>query len=187
MPPSNTTRVFLAADLDNTTRSLLLAHLDEHVGPEMPGRPVAAANWHITLRSVGTASPTVVDRLIFEVDRRLDDSVFDVGFGGLGAFPKAQRASVLWLGVRGGASGLRGLAEACEAGAVAAGFDSEGRPFHPHVTLSRIRPVRDVGSVVEEFPGFAVSTTIDAVTLFASHLGPGGARYEALERFELSG
>ena len=186
MPPSNTTRVFLAADLDNTTRSLLLAHLDEHGGPEMPGRPVAAANWHITLRFVGAACPAVIDRLIFEVDRRLDDSVFDVGFGGLGAFPKAQRASVLWLAVRGGASGLRQLADACEEGAVAAGFDSEGRPFHPHVTLSRIRPLRDVGTVVNGFPGFAVSMRIDAVTLFSSHLGPGGARYEALERFDLS-
>ena len=45
----------------------------------MPGRPVAAANWHITLRFVGAACPAVIDRLIFEVDRRLDDSVFDVG------------------------------------------------------------------------------------------------------------
>jgi 2'-5' RNA ligase len=63
-------------------------------------------------------------------------------------------------------------------------WEPEGRPFRPHVTVARvrrgIRPRRHLPEPPEAtFAG-------EAVTLFRSHLGRGPARYEALERVELS-
>ena len=58
------------------------------------------------------------------------------------------------------------------------------RPFRPHVTVARVRrgprPSRDLPDPPRAtFAG-------EAVTLFRSHLGRGPARYEALERVELT-
>ncbi len=65
---------------------------------------------------------------------------------------------------------------------VAAGvFTPEKRPFSPHVTVARLRPrtrpPRDAAAAVDrlQFRG-------EAITLYASHLHPSGARYEAVSR-----
>jgi 2'-5' RNA ligase len=179
-------RLFLAVDLDSATRALLRAHVNEHLGPDVPGRPVPPRNWHITLRFIGRATPVEVDRLTFEVAEHIDTLGFVLRFGGLGAFPRARSAAVLWLGLRSGTSQTTEVAAACEAGAAAAGFSGEGRPFHPHLTLSRIRPARDVQHIVEALPVFDVSMSVTEVTLFESHLGEGAARYRAVDRFPLT-
>ena len=184
---SEPARLFLAIDLDTVTRSMLAAHVDEHLRPNPPGKPVPPQNWHMTLRFVGRATRVEADRLSFELASLLDGGRFGIRFGGLGAFPKAQRAGVLWLGVRAGADRLGELAGVCDESATAAGFAPEERPFHAHLTLSRIRPARDVRGILAEFPAFDMSMPVVAVTLFVSHLGRGGARYEALERFDLAG
>ena len=92
---------------------------------------------------------------------------------------------MLWLGVGRGREELTDLAAACEEAAQAAGFDVEERPFHPHVTLSRIRPWQDVRSVVEELPAFPLNQEVDRITLYRSLLGRGGARYEVVDEVAL--
>jgi len=66
----------------------------------------------------------------------------------------------------------------------AVGFTRERRPFHPHVTLGRVRGTRGLNALrraVQEHEGFdAGEIPIDEVTLFESELGRGGARYTAL-------
>lgn len=83
--------------------------------------------------------------------------------------------------------GELGAVQAELAGALeAAGlFQPEHRAFLPHVTLARVRTgarvrPRDLEApVLGEFDG-------QHVTLYRSHLGRGPARYEALQRIELS-
>jgi RNA 2',3'-cyclic 3'-phosphodiesterase len=181
-------RLFLAVDLDDEVRHGLAAHLDAATGGAvLPGRAVPAQNWHITLRFLGSVRAEQLERLLHEIDSEELGDPFRLGFDGLGAFPKASKATVLWLGVDAGADRLAELAEAIEAANVAAGFLQEERPFHPHLTLSRIRPQEDVSDLVASFPRFPLKIDVGHVTLFRSVLGGGGpARYEPLERFELS-
>ena len=121
--------------------------------------------------------------------RALDESAlpgpFVVHFGGLGAFPKERRATVLWLGVDGGGDELGALAAVSEEAAQTVGYEAEDRPYHPPLTLSRIRPPQDVTELVESFPPFAAKMRVTAVTLYESHLRKGGAVYEALDAVEL--
>ena len=44
------------------------------------------------------------------------------------------------VGVEGGGDELGTLAAAAEEAAQAVGYEPEDRPYHPHLTLSRIRP-----------------------------------------------
>lgn len=74
-------------------------------------------------------------------------------------------------------AGLEDLAAGVTAATAALGARPEARRFRGHVTLARVRrgPVRDL--VGEEV---AASFPVREVVVLRSHLGRGGARYEAL-------
>ena len=63
-------------------------------------------------------------------------------------------------------------------------YERERRRFRPHVTVARVRRGARVGRGLPELPAVGPFAGA-AVTLFRSHLGRGGARYEALERVAL--
>ena len=80
---------------------------------------------------------------------------------------------------------MEGLAAGVEASVIDAGFPPEDRPFRAHMTLSRVRPPEDVTEIIEEIERFSIGMQVDRVVLYRSHLGRGGARYEAVEEFPL--
>lgn len=175
-------RLFLAVELAEELRRALQAHLRGH---DLPGRGVQPASWHLTLRFLGDTLPGERARLVDEVRKTPLGAPFTLGFDRAGAFPRPTRAAVLWLGVAEGEAPLRALAAAAGDAAVRAGFPAEPRPFSPHLTLSRIRPPRDVRALLEGLPPFRQAMPVEEAVLFRSRLGAGGARYEALERFPL--
>ncbi|HEX2190977.1 MAG TPA: RNA 2',3'-cyclic phosphodiesterase [Longimicrobiaceae bacterium] len=181
-----TERLFLAVELTDELRRELDAHLRAALGGRpLPGRAVAPAGWHLTLRFLGDTPPDRRAEVARALRRADPGSPFTLGFGSLGAFPRPARASVLWLGVEEGEAPLRALAAVAEEAARGAGFPPEERPFSPHLTLARIRPAQDVRGVVGRVPAFGGRLPVAALVLFRSRLGPGGARYEAVERFPL--
>lgn len=178
-------RLFLAVALDAETRALVAAHVDANGGRDWPGRVAPPENWHITLRFLGWTSAVQRDLILRHLDESALPGPFRLRFDGLGAFPKPRRATVLWIGVDDGVAPLQRLADACEAGAVAAGFFPEERPFHPHLTVSRVRPAVDITPLVDSFPPLGLAMPVGAVTVFRSHLRRGGAVYEAIDTVEL--
>jgi len=177
-------RLFLAVGLDNETRDLLAACLADQL--EIPGAWKAAPppNWHLTLRFLGWATEMQRDLVLMHLAEQLDARPFVVKLDGLGAFPKPRRATVLWMGVRDDEA-LLPLAAAAESAAVAAGFVPEDRPYHPHLTLARIRPPADVTELVANFAECQIELAVGAITLFESLVEPGGARYEAVDYLDL--
>ena len=179
-------RMFLAVALDHETRHALAAHLEGALdGRLLPGKKVPVENWHITLRFLGATTALQRDQVLAHLDEDLSVEPFSIAFAGLGAFPRESRASVLWMGVAGAVGDLAAVAAACESAAVAAGFEPEGRPFHPHLTMSRIRPPADVRAYVDLVEASGVRFEVEAVTLYRSVLGRGPARYEVVDRVEL--
>jgi len=177
-------RLFLAVALDDEVRHGLAAFLADET-MRLPGRPTPPDNWHITLRFLGTTTALRRDRILEFLDDHLTVEPFTLGFGTLGAFPRPSRATVLWLGAGRGSDELATLASIGEAAAVSAGFEPEGRPFHPHLTLSRIRPPQNVASLVERVPAFPLTMTVDRVTLYRSEPGAGGVRYTVVDEVPL--
>lgn len=181
-------RLFLAVGLTDEVRRGLEAHLREQLGSRgLPGRAVVPANWHFTLRFLGDTSRAEAERLREELRAAVRGGSFTLSFGGLGAFPKPRRASVLWIGVDEGADALRSLAAGVEAAAVRAGFTREEKPFRAHLTLARLQPPADVTPVIESVAPFDGRLAVDSVILYRSHLGGGPPRYDAVERFPLGG
>jgi len=109
----------------------------------------------------------------------------------IGSFPHMSRPRVLWVGVREGAQQLIDLAAATDAAMNEVGFARERRPFHPHVTLGRVRGARGLNQLrdaVEQREGFdAGEFPLDEIKLYESELGRGGARYTVLGTHRLAG
>jgi 2'-5' RNA ligase len=146
----------------------------------IPGRPVPPDNWHVTLRFVGKVDDVTYDRWLGALDQ-VSAPPIRVAMAGLGAFPHARRATVLWAGVE--SVGIDGLAVAVEDATQAAGIAPEERPFRPHLTLARIRPPVDVSAQVKksaEMPG--LSWTADSFHVMSAV----GSRYAVHETFELA-
>ena len=178
-------RLFLAAALDDDTRHALAAFVSAPGMPEIPGRRVPPPNWHITLRFLGRSSQLQQETLLAALDDELDHEPFEIGFGGLGAFPYPKKATVLWLAVDFGGRHLEELAVGCERATLRAGYDPEERPFHPHLSLSRVRPHENLTELVEGYPAFPRRLQIDSVVLYESITSNSGARYTELERVML--
>ena len=143
---------------------------------------------HLTLRFLGHAEPEALRRLdagLLEVARATRP--VEARVGATGAFPGWSRPRVLWLGVESGGAVER-LAAAVESEARAAGFEAEGRPFSPHLTLGRVRGARGVRHVVETLRGWELDLSpsrLGEIVLYRSRLDPGGARHDPLSTHRL--
>jgi 2'-5' RNA ligase len=150
-------------------------------------RWVAPESYHVTLKFLGWTRPEAV----VAIADALAGPIAEVGEltitgRGLGAFPRADRARVLWGGIDDPAGGLTRLAEIAEAQLETVGFAREPRDFHAHVTLGRIR---QPGDVQELLGGGSEKmfreSRVTAVTLFESVLKSSGSEYRAQARFGL--
>ena len=146
-------------------------------------------NLHVTLWFFGHVDEVVRDRIAAEMDTAWRLPAFTADVGSAGAFPPSGAPRVLWLGLlRGGESFgalYRGMAERV----APLGFPAERRPYHPHITIGRVKDTRDSGRIRDVLRGVKIDPTpfeVRAVTLFHSRLSPRGSVYEPLLRVPLS-
>lgn len=177
-------RVFVGLEPTDVVR----ADLAQALGPfrPLPGRVAPPHNWHLTLRFIGQMDEVAYQRLLAELDQAELGGPFRLRLSGFGAFPNPRRATVLWVGVDRGGDRVTALAEVVEQAVVDIGGEPEERPFHPHLTLSRIRPQQNVTQLVESEDLASVGWHADHITVYRSHLGSTGARYEVLEEIGLT-
>ena len=162
-------RLFAALPLPEDLQDRLAA-----LAEPLPGvRWLPAENLHVTLRFLGRSTRLQQEKVLAELDQDLAHDPFLIGFGGLGTFPYPAKATVVWLAVAAGGDDLADLAVSCERAAVAAGYDPEERPFHPHLSLARVRPAQNLTALVDEYPPFPGRLYVDAVVLYESITGSG--------------
>ena len=170
-------RLFFAIELGDA----LLDLLDETTAPlraELPELAwVRREHCHLTLKFLGdvdvASAPKLIDAADVAASRHppLEMSVRDVG-----AFPNFRRARVVWIGVE-QEPRLELLHHDLELACEQAGFDVEGRPFRPHITLARVARTVRMKAIV----------SVERITLFESTLAPTGARYRRIHAAPLGG
>ena len=182
-------RIFIAVTLDGVARAQVAALVDElRRQPALAAQPVRwvpEANLHLTLRFLGE----VDERRAASVRKALMSawtrSAFKASLGAAGLFPPRGAPRVIWLDVGDGADGLRALRQELEGRLAAIGYARERKPFHPHLTIGRVRrEARDVGrSLQRAVAGINVPPirwTIDHLVLMESRLSSEGAAYHEL-------
>jgi len=154
-------------------------------------RWLAPANFHLTLKFLGSIEETMID----PIGAALRDELrlfppFAINAKGLGVFPGPKRPRVLWVGLTGDC--LLSLASCVESALQPLGFAPETRNFTPHLTIGRWREAdraaNSLGSqlVIWRSQEFGIST-VESVRLIQSVLNPQGASYNDLVTIPLIG
>ena len=175
-------RLFVALDLPVAARDAVAA-VGAAADPEV-WRCVAPESLHVTLAFLGSRPPGDVAAIGPVVGAESGRPAPRLALRGVLLLPP-RRARVLTVALDDPDGTLGALQARIGAGLEAAGvYTREARPFRPHVTVGRLRPraraPRDAELSVDR-----LQFSAEAVTLYASRLHPGGARYEPLETVAL--
>lgn len=182
-----TGHAFLAVDLSSEERhNLSIALTEANPGKRLPGRQTSPENWHVTLRFLGECSELEADRIMHQLEESLDVDSGSVWCCGLNAFPRPEKASVLYAEIDDPAEMLTRMAMWCNAAAASVGFDPEDRPYVPHLTLARARPVVDVRHTFPSWDDFRVRIAVSAITLFRTRRANAGVRYDRIDTLRLT-
>jgi 2'-5' RNA ligase len=164
----STRRLFFAFWPDDVLRKSLEA-VRQRIFP-LAGRPVDAANLHVTAAFLGAVPADKAPALL---DLAGPIEPCRLNFDRLEVWGKQR---VLVAGVSQAPEGLKDQVDALWQRLGRMGFVRDPRPFKPHVTLAR-----DIQSLRAGTPWTAVSWRCDQLTLMESVSVPGGVRYEPVE------
>ena len=178
-------RAFFAIELDGAARAALTALIDRLRQSGARASWVKPPALHLTLRFLGEVNEDDAQRAADVMAKEVQGTPpFTCHIRGTGAFPSVRRPSVVWAGVEPAESPLLDVQAASERAAQAIQLPPERKPFHPHITLARIREPRRAEPLIPllqregSFDGGAI--TVQHVTLFSSRLTPQGAVYTAV-------
>lgn len=147
---------------------------------------VPSASMHVTLKFLAEIPEegawVVRDTLM---TRLADHAGFQLKISGLGAFPNRAKPRVVWVGIQSEDDALIRLAQDVEQWLDELGFPKETRPFHPHLTLGRVK--QGTGDMLEGLDDTNFGNwPVNRVTLYQSILKPQGAEYVALAQIPLA-
>ncbi|MDH3347077.1 MAG: RNA 2',3'-cyclic phosphodiesterase [Desulfobulbaceae bacterium] len=153
---------------------------------------LAGARWveseqlHLTLRFIGDVDKqqqvNIEDALA-----EIEAVPFSMQLEGIGFFPLRGRPRVLWVGVAENPHLLQ-LQKRIESAVVRSGCVAEGRKFHPHLTLARLKdsPKNWIGRFLEQNALYVSEKfMVDQFQLYSSILGRSGAKHFVERSFSL--
>ncbi len=177
------TRAFVAVSLPDP---VLDAVAERTAGVAVPGRRTTRDQWHLTLQFLGNRVDVDAVR---DALYGIDVTAGSARLGGAGAFPRAARATVLWLGLVDGDPLIARLADGVANRLAPLGHERDARTYRAHLTIARCRRSTDLRDAIASLGDAPVgpSWRVDAVTVFESILGRKGARYVERASIPLAG
>lgn len=186
-------RIYIALEPDEATRALAVevqAALRGALGVGARLRFSAAPRLHVTLAFLGEVAAGELARVgeVAEATAR-SHAPFRVDAGGVGAFPAADRARVLWLGFGAASEPLSALVRELAARLGAAGLATPDRAFTGHLTLARCDSPRgiDARAALARCPQQLVGCPVTELVVMESRreAAAAGTRDGALTRARL--
>lgn len=170
-------RLFFGISLPETCRQSLIQWRAETFSADV-GRPVAAANLHLTLAFLGDVSGEKAAALQ-QLAARIRQPGFTLKLDDAGHWP---RSGVVWLGPKQAPRGLLQLAQLLRSQAARSGCYQSPLPFHPHVTLLR--------HVMQPVPlpprNFCWQFPVERFALYQSVTARGRTRYDEIAGWALT-
>jgi 2'-5' RNA ligase len=183
-------RLFIAVDTPGEVKQSLAILADDMSRAAKGVRWEPSVKFHCTLRFLGDVDRSRLVSLEEEVRSASAVPPLSVAYSGIGFFPAGARPRVVWAGISDTHGDLRRLQERISAGLTRLGFPREERPFHPHVTLGRVREgadVRGLIDIVKTRTFVHPPVIVPAVEIMQSVPGPRGSVYAVLRSIPLSG
>ena len=150
-------------------------------------RWVPRENMHVTLKFLGRTVPSLEGWVHEQVEAvAAGHGPVTTRLTGLGSFPSAARARVLWMGTEDPEDAFARLAGALDV-ALEPSFTAETRAFSPHLTVARSDPPLKLDPGSGRTPVEPVRFRVDEIVLYRSHLRRPAPRYEPIATFALGG
>jgi 2'-5' RNA ligase len=186
--PTEHWRVFIAIELPSVVRK----SLSDHIHGLRKALPDLRASWgrqenlHLTLKFLGDTPVAKIEALSQAAyNAAVRFSRFDLVVGRCGAFPSTGQPRVLWIGIDDRSGELADLYRSLEDECANAGFAREERPFHPHLTIARLRKPQGSRRLAElhgEMGFTNQRVSVSEMVLFRSELLSEGSRHTAISR-----
>lgn len=185
-------RLFIGIGLPDDCRDAILRAISpvrERGGPVSWTR---SENLHLTLKFLGEIPGDRVEELGgLMAGAAAEVRPFDLVLEGAGGFPSMSSPRILWVGAREPLDPVRKLHQNMENVLSGAGFPREGRPYHPHVTVGRVRKRLPGGwteRIAAALSGKRFGTAhAGSYQLYESRLSATGAVYTVLRDIPLGG
>jgi len=153
-------------------------------------RWVNAEKIHLTLKFFGNIEESKIEPIVKSIEGPIQTTPpFSLKVKGVGAFPHLKNPRVIWMGLTNGKENIISLQQRLEVLLEKIGFQTEDRPFHPHLTLGRVKSSRGreelVGRMEKYREGEFGDFQVETVILFKSDLRPSGPIYTPLKELRL--
>jgi RNA 2',3'-cyclic 3'-phosphodiesterase len=181
-------RTFIAIDLDENLKKALQTFVGELKPLTRSVSWVGVSGMHLTLKFLGEIPEADAFRISSALEATASrHRAFPLVLEGTGTFPPGRRAPrVLWVGVF-PAAPLLALQEDIEGEMAKLGLEREKRPFHPHLTLGRVKSAGGMDPLVQEMNQHRErrfgEMSVQKIIFFQSTLKPSGAEYTVLKEF----
>ena len=186
-PEAKASRLFVAfavsdAALDEVERAI------EPWRARFPqARWVPRENMHVTLKFLGRTWPRLEGWVRQQVGAvAAGHGPVTTRLTGLGSFPSAARARVLWVGIGDPGGAFASLAGALDV-ALQEAFTPESRALSPHLTVARSAPPLNLDEGFARTRIDPAGFRVDRIVLFRSHLRRPAPRYKPIATLALSG
>lgn len=185
-------RAFLAIELPKIVLKKIEEVQEELKSSHADVRWVNPEKIHLTLKFFGNIEESRIEPIVKSIEGPIRTTTpFPLAIRGMGTFPHLKTPRVIWIGLVEGREILALFQKQLESKIEAIGFEAEERPFHPHLTLGRVKSGRGKEELIrgmekykdEEFGNFRV----ERVVLFKSELRPTGPVYTPLRELKLGG
>lgn len=181
---SESMRCFIAIELSQEIKQAL-GQIEEELQKKIRGvKWVKPDNIHLTLKFLGNIEKETVE----DIKKILDEvssgaQPFKIRLSAAGAFPSPSRPRVIWVGIDEGKTESTELADRIDEEVEYLGIEKESRAFHPHLTLARLKFLKEKDAVKNAFASLKVpqaEMSATKITLFQSTLTGEGPIYTAI-------
>ena len=185
------TAIMLAAPVQDAVREAV-SQLRRQRSFDRAIKWVERSNLHFTLQFLGGVDAESGSRLVDAFASSSSHRPFAVALGAIGACPARGQPHVVSFSLREGAEQLMFLRQDVQTRLTPLGYRQDNRPYHPHLTVGRVRrgvsvPRRVLTEALETVVVPSASWIVDQVVLFESRLGAAEPSYRVLARIVLGG
>jgi RNA 2',3'-cyclic 3'-phosphodiesterase len=182
-------RVFFAIDIKPEPRLMEAYDLIRHRLRLEKINWVTNGQMHITLVFMGDTEEDLIPGIISAAEKISHlYPLFSITLSSLGVFKNLRDPRVIWIGCDAGKD-FQQLRADLENALTGFGYEPENRAFSPHLTLGRIRGLRDQNQLSQVIALYKDAVfqqqLIQQVVLYESRLTPAGPEYIPLKKLPL--
>lgn len=176
-------RIFIAIELPKNIKEKII---DIENKLDFDAKYVKPENIHLTLAFLGNVEEEKLKVLESELEKDLAGlQPFKLEISGLGGFPQPQRAHTLWIGVEEQPK-LASLELVLRRKLQGLEFQTDSRPFTPHITIARLRKKQNITEEIKKYSEEKFgSFEVNQILIFESKLNTQGPEHIVLKKIEL--